>query len=573
MKKLLCIFISVMFLCAVLSLVACAENDKHTHVFSEKIVPATCLEDGYTEHFCSCGESYRDNIQKATGHHYEKTTVAATCTDKGYTLYLCSCGDSFKENETEPLGHSFTNYVSDHNGTCVKEGTKTAKCDRCDATDVQTDPTAERKHQYVATVTPPTCTEDGFTDNVCAYCGDSFLSDIVPKTGHFPDDEWYSDGSGHWKLCTVCLIEVDREFHTATTWSSSDTKHYQTCTVCQTVFNNGSHAFDDGVVIKEPSCTEEGERKFTCMICQKTRIEPIEMSEHAIGANWLYDENEHWKECVDCHKKEVVSTHVYGEGVVTRDPTCTKEGEMTYTCEVCSATRTEPVEKTPHDIGETWFFDDGGHWQECVDCHTHANFAEHDYDTGVVTVESTCTTEGEITFTCEVCQKTRADSLPLADHTYSDEWSYTDTFHYHAATCGCDVIADVAPHVYNEGYVAKKPTATSPGIRTYSCIYCGRSYSEEIPPTTCTVIWKNGNVILKTMTVDYGTIFPEYTGATPTRASAYESGKKVDYVFYGWSTQDDVPRDSEPARPLAYPTYSVTGNITLYARYWKKTAK
>ena len=38
------------------------------------------------------------------------------------------------------LGHSFTNYISDGNATYEQDGTKTAKCDRCDATDTIPDP-------------------------------------------------------------------------------------------------------------------------------------------------------------------------------------------------------------------------------------------------------------------------------------------------------------------------------------------------------------------------------------------------------------------------------------------------
>lgn len=39
--------------------------------------------------------------------------------------------------------------------------------------------------------------------------------------------------------------------------------------------------------------------------------------------------------------------HTYGDGVVTREPTCTREGEMTYTCS-CGKTHTEPIAKLAH---------------------------------------------------------------------------------------------------------------------------------------------------------------------------------------------------------------------------------
>ncbi|MGN1421019.1 MAG: fibronectin type III domain-containing protein [Eubacterium sp.] len=42
------------------------------------------------------------------GHKYTSKTVAPTCTDEGYTLYTCSvCGDSYKENVIKATGHNF----------------------------------------------------------------------------------------------------------------------------------------------------------------------------------------------------------------------------------------------------------------------------------------------------------------------------------------------------------------------------------------------------------------------------------------------------------------------------------
>ena len=61
----------------------------------------------------------------------EPHSGSPTCTKEGY----CSvCGYWFGK----PLGHSFTNYVSNNNATCTADGTKTAKCDRCDVTDTIT---------------------------------------------------------------------------------------------------------------------------------------------------------------------------------------------------------------------------------------------------------------------------------------------------------------------------------------------------------------------------------------------------------------------------------------------------
>ena len=72
-------------------------------------------------------------------HDYESIVTHPTCTEKGYTTYTCACGDSYVDDYLDAVGHSFTNYISDGNATLESDGTKTAKCDRCDVTDTVVD--------------------------------------------------------------------------------------------------------------------------------------------------------------------------------------------------------------------------------------------------------------------------------------------------------------------------------------------------------------------------------------------------------------------------------------------------
>ena len=71
-------------------------------------------------------------------------------------------------------------------------------------------------HLYDSLVTPPTCTEQGYTTYTCE-CSDSYISDYVDATGH-TSDEWiydtlpsiYEAGKKH-KECNVCgdIFEED----------------------------------------------------------------------------------------------------------------------------------------------------------------------------------------------------------------------------------------------------------------------------------------------------------------------------------------------------------------------------
>ncbi len=76
--------------------------------------------------------------EESHSHTYSsQITKKPSCTEKGERTFTCSCGDSYKE-EISALGHSFTNYKYNNDATTEKDGTETAKCDRCDATDTRT---------------------------------------------------------------------------------------------------------------------------------------------------------------------------------------------------------------------------------------------------------------------------------------------------------------------------------------------------------------------------------------------------------------------------------------------------
>lgn len=95
-----------------------------------KTVKPTCTEKGYTIYTCSeCAQSVKKDYTSQLEHKYTSKITAPTCNEQGYTTYTCTCGDTYKDHYVEALGHSFTKYVSSN------DGTKTAKCDRCDETD------------------------------------------------------------------------------------------------------------------------------------------------------------------------------------------------------------------------------------------------------------------------------------------------------------------------------------------------------------------------------------------------------------------------------------------------------
>ena len=186
--------------------------------------------------------------------------------------------------------------------------------------------------------------------------------------------------------------------------------------------------------------------------------------------------------CSNCGEvvstKEIPATgaHTWDNGTVTTEPTETTPGVRTFTCAVCSATRTETIPATgahnyqfTKNVAPTCTAD-GYDLYTCSGCGATEKrnpkpALGHKWDNGTVTTEPTETTPGVRTFTCAVCGATRTETIPATGaHT----------------------------HKWDAGKVTTEPTATTPGVRTYTCTVCGLTKEEVIPPTGGSTVCPGG---------------------------------------------------------------------------------
>ncbi|MBO4431913.1 MAG: hypothetical protein J5852_00115, partial [Clostridia bacterium] len=116
----------------------CSNDNKHIEM---REIPAlghtggkaTCTNKAICER---CSQEYGEIDPNYHPNANTVGYVAPTCTEPGQTgVFACpDCHITFTESqELSALGHNFTVYVSDNNATCTADGTKTAKCERCDA--------------------------------------------------------------------------------------------------------------------------------------------------------------------------------------------------------------------------------------------------------------------------------------------------------------------------------------------------------------------------------------------------------------------------------------------------------
>ena len=77
-----------------------------------------------------------------------------TCTEDGHRAGFMIGSTQVGGEKLQATGHSFTNYISNNDATYDSDGTKTAKCDHCDATDTIPDPGSKLVREETAQTAP-----------------------------------------------------------------------------------------------------------------------------------------------------------------------------------------------------------------------------------------------------------------------------------------------------------------------------------------------------------------------------------------------------------------------------------
>ena len=186
---------------------------------------------------------------------------------------------------------------------------------------------------YTETVVDPTCTSAGYTVHTCTNCGSSYLDSVV-------------EGGHKWGTTVIPPTHTEPGYTL-----------YE-CSVCKESYKTDytapvGHAFDEGTVTREATCTAEGEMTYACS-CGATHTVSIPMTEHELTS------------------------------VVTA-PTCTELGYTTHSCKHCDYSYTD----------------------------TPVGALGHAWDMGVVAAAPTLTATGKLIQTCTVCHEQKETVLPM----------------------------------------------------------------------------------------------------------------------------------------------------------------
>lgn len=339
-----------------------------------------------------------------------------------------------------------------------------------------------------------------------------------------------------------------------------------TCTVCGYSYmtysgSYGKHTWStEWTTDIEPTCTQPGSKSHHCTLCEARKdetaipalghdyagVDPeiiISSSCDSIGVSI--------KECNRCGYNDYITTDPIGHKMTDEvtAPTCTSKGYTISTCEVCGkmliGSFTDPIAHNyvknssecvasscvgigydvsycsvcglkKYDI----IYAKGHSWnkEQTVDieptCTTkgqksiHCSVCDvisadtieeipangHSYDIGEVLAPATCTQNGVKAYHCTVsgCGHTKTESIAKLGHSWNTDFT-TDI----SATCKsagvkskhcsrCDARTDVTvipalPHIWNTGVETTAATCTTDGVKTYTCASCNTTKTEVIP--------------------------------------------------------------------------------------------
>ena len=168
------------------------------------------------------------------------------------------------------------------------------------------------------------------------------------------------------------------------------------------------------------------------------------------GCDKYFSDAEGEEEIIDKSSITIAATeHSWTEWETIEEATCTEDGLKEHECTICHTNEQETITKTGHSYSENWSHDETYHWLACLNCGEIEDKAEHTLDEGVVTTQPTCAEDGIMTYTCTVCNAAMTATIPATGHTYSEDWSSDETYHWHAAMCEhTSEIGGKAEHIF-----------------------------------------------------------------------------------------------------------------------------
>ncbi|MBQ8835148.1 MAG: cell wall-binding repeat-containing protein [Oscillospiraceae bacterium] len=342
----------------------------HSHSYTDVVTPPTCTEQGYTTHTCECGSSYQGDFTDALGHSFDEGTMTQEAAEEqnSMTVYQCSaCGiyhyryghttlgmywlAGFRPEGADPYdpalkyGHTVSDPITDtelaYGYEIPEDGATVVICfsyacgysqsfmqqlDQCDWLD----------NPYVNFVAVESKAENA-ADVL------SFMEACTPNSASLINYRY--QGSHVTQDYMDALIVEDNYYTYPMVFVITGSDSVQNPVYGTDGMVSTGVLYDVLCHVSESFAAYEGEGGKPDPVCphtvtlQTNTIEPTCDTEGYTGDTV----------CADCG--EVLESgmaiaslgHDWDAGIVTKEPTCDGEGEITYTCTRCTAEYTEKL--------------------------------------------------------------------------------------------------------------------------------------------------------------------------------------------------------------------------------------
>lgn len=300
----------VMFLAAfVVGITGCeVESEKHEHTFSKEWTSDAIAH----WHAATC--EHKTEISGIAAHTFGEWKVTKEASEKqgGEKKRICSVCNYVDIAKLEHV-HTFGEWAVTKKATESEEGERQRTCSACKYIEKETIAKLEHVHIFgsLTIIKEATELEDGLGERTCSSCG---YVEKVPICAlnhtHKFATEWTSDGTNHW--------------------------HVAVCGHAAEISDKEEHKWNEEI-IKTATCTEDGEKKLVCAVCDRTKTEVIPPTGHSFSEEWTSNETKHWHvaTCGDTEEISDESVHSFGDWRVIKIATENENGEREKTCSIC----------------------------------------------------------------------------------------------------------------------------------------------------------------------------------------------------------------------------------------------
>lgn len=472
--------------------------------------------------------------------------------------------NEYQKDNCQHLYH-IMNY---ENATCATNGSYDAVCEICDYKTTKTLSSSEANHTNLITYTSDNTPKDG---SVTCECGEPVMQVKECLDCGYIEQTNLTTQNDDGESVNVVKEHNYKKLSAIPSTCIEKGKNIYKCTECGDTYelnkeiDKNNHLNTSYIIKEEPTCTKQGYKVLYCSDCDTELGEKVYID--TLGHEWVQSN--------------------------TSTGDCKVSTTITYTCTRCGEEKTEYGEKgTNHNKNyikervalEPTCTAEGIIEEYCENCNVVVStksipMVSHSYE-GKTTVEATCMTKEETTFTCSVCNDSYVvygDTKP--DNHKSAEWQ--ETKESNCSTHGEESLicnecgkhlstreTDLSEHSYEEK-ITIEPTCSSYGESSSVCTICGDIKSTKKiaklshTPTECEdgvvrceicneelgyIITYDANGGVCEKTSDYGETGTSITLPIPTRAG---------YVFNGWYNELGIK----------VTTLKITTNIKLTAMW------